>query len=261
MGYLRFRFFNIRFKLLVLGIVLLYMCDLHFFFFFFFYNELQVSDCLIFFCLPDKEHVSPQINLTNVAALNYLLRSQIFVNNSGQLQATHLILDYEPISRTFQDAGNAIKANDYRLARKDVSRPTFLAPHNLPPVAHPIPQGIPLAARIIQQVPLGQTVAQEGIASSSSLEEEIDKFQFEEEIQVEAIVISKAEEETDEYSCIQTPTPLITYVEDSSDNEVEEMAPKSGPSLRELMKVRNKQPTPQKANKSKPLMNPPPPPP
>ena len=167
------------------------------------------------------------------------------MNNSGQLRATHLILDYEPISRTFQDAGNAIKANDYRLARKDVSRPTFLVPYNLPPVAHPIPQGIPLAARIIQQVPLEQTVAQEGIASSSSLEEEIDKFQFEEEIQgVEAIAISKVEEETGEYSCIQTPAPLITYVEDSSNNEVEEMAPKSGQTLRELMKGRNKAPTP-----------------
>ena len=100
-------------------------------------------------------------------------------------------------------------------------------------------------ARLIQQVPLGQTAAQEGIASSSSLEKEIDKFQFEEETQgVEAIVISEAEEETDEYSCIQTPAPLITYIEDSSNNEVEEMAPKSGQSLRELMKARNKLPTP-----------------
>ena len=93
---------------------------------------------------------------------------------------------------------------------------------------------------------LGQTAAQEGIASSSSLEEEIEKFQFEKETQgVEAIVISEAEEETDEYSCIQTFAPLITYVEDSSDNEVEEMAPKAGPSLKELMKARNKPPTPQ----------------
>ena len=102
-----------------------------------------------------------------------------------------------------------------------------------------------MAAQPIQQVPLGQAVAQEGITSSSSLEEEIDKFQFEEDTQgVEAIVISEAEEEIDEYSCIQTPAPLITYVEDLSNNEVEEMAPKSGPSLRELMKVRNKPPTP-----------------
>ena len=111
-------------------------------------------------------------------------------------------------------------------------------------------------------MPFGQAVAEEGVTSSSSLEEEIDKFQFEEETQgVEAIVISEAEEEIDEYSCIQTPAPIITYVEDSSDNKAEEIAPKSGLSLRELMKARNKPPTPQEANKSKPPMNPPPPPP
>ena len=61
----------------------------------------------------------------------------------------------------------------------------------------------------------------------SSLEEEIDKFRFEEE----AIVISKAEEETDEYLCVQTPAFIITYVEDCSDNEEEEMAPKTGLSM------------------------------
>ena len=111
-------------------------------------------------------------------------------------------------------------------------------------------------------MPLGQAVAEEGIASSSSLEEEIDKFQFEEEeTRVEAIVISEAEEETDEYSCIQTPAPIVTYVKDSSDNKAEEMAPKPNQSLRELMKVRNKAPSPQEANKSKPPVNPPPPPP
>ena len=156
-----------------------------------------------------------------------------------------------------------IKANDYRLAHIDVSRPHFLVPHDLPPVNHPIPQGVLLAAQPIQQVPLGIAVAEEGIASSSSLKEEIDKFQFEEEEPqgVEAIVISEAKEETDEYSCIQAPTPVITYVEDFSDNEVEEMASKSNQSLRELMKGRNKVSTPQEANKSKPPMNPPHPPP
>ena len=67
-----------------------------------------------------------------------------------------------------------------------------------------------MAAHPIQQMPLGQTVTQEGIASFSSLEEEIDKFQFEEETQgVEAIVISKAEEETDEYQTSGTLQPLV----------------------------------------------------
>ena len=117
-----------------------------------------------------------------------------------------------------------------------------------------------MAAQLIQQVPLGIAIAEEGIASSS-LEEEIDKFQFEEEETqgVEAIFISEAEEETDEYSCVQAPAPVITHVEDSSENEVEEMAPKSDKSLRELMKGRNKVSTPQEANKSKPPVNLPPP--
>ena len=225
-----------------------------------FYTKLQVSNCLVFFCLTDKTQVTPRISLINVPALNYLLRSQIFVNNDGQLRAAHLILDYEPLLRSFLDIGNAIRANDYRLARIDMSRPHFLAPHDLPPIDHPIAQGIPLAAQPIQQMPPGQVVADEGIASSSLLEEEIEKFQFkEEETRVEAIVISEVKEETDKYSCIQTPAPIVTYVEDSSDNEAEEMAPKPNQILRELIKARNKAPSPQEANKSKPLVNPPPP--
>ena len=197
MGHLRFRFSNIRFKLFVFGFVLL--CQKDFLSSSSFYNELQVSNCLVFLYLTDKEQVTPRISLINVSTLNYLLRSQIFVNDDGQLRAAHLILDYEPLSRSFLDVGNTIRANNYRLARIDVSQPHFLVPHDLPPVDHPIPQGVPLAAQPIQQVPLGQAVAEEGIASSSLLEEEIDKFQFEEEETqgVEAIVISEAEEETE----------------------------------------------------------------
>ena len=114
-------------------------------------------------------------------------------------------MDYEPLSNTFQEVGNAIRANDYRLARIDVFRPHFLASYDLPLVDHPIPQGVPLATQPIQQVPLGVAVVEERVASSSSsLEEEIDKFQFkEEEIQgVEAIFILEAKEEIDEYSCV-----------------------------------------------------------
>ena len=87
------------------------------------------------------------------------------------------------------------------MARIDISRPGFLTPYDLPPIDHPIPQGIPFAAQPLQQVPLGQAIVEERAASSSSLEKEIDRFQFEEE----SIVISEAEEEVDEYSCVQTP--------------------------------------------------------
>ena len=98
------------------------------------------------------------------------------MNDNGQLRAVHLILDFEPISRSFLDVGNSIRVDDYRLARRDVFRPGFLAPYDLPPVDYPIPQGIPFAVQPLQQVPLGQAIVEEGAASSSSLEEEIDRF-------------------------------------------------------------------------------------
>ena len=146
---------------------------------FFFFHLFTLNSKFLtvwFFCLTDKTLVNPRISLINVPALNYLLRSQIFVNDDRQLRAAYLILDYKPISRTFLDVGNAIRANNYRLARIDVSRPHFLAPHDLPPVDHPIPQGIPLAAQSLQQVPLGQAIAEEGNASSSSLRKKLTSF-------------------------------------------------------------------------------------
>ena len=59
---------------------------------------------------------------------------------------------------------------------------------------------------------------------------------------------------------MQTPAQVVTYIADTSDEE-ETMAPKTGPSLKELMKNRNKAQSPQDKNKSKPPVNPPPPPP
>ena len=73
-----------------------------------------------FTCLTDKFFTNPKLSLINVPALNYLLRSEIFVNDDGQLRAVHLILDFEPISRSFLDVGNSIRAGDYRLACIDV---------------------------------------------------------------------------------------------------------------------------------------------
>ena len=90
-----------------------------------------------FRCFADKVHTTPRINLVNVQALNYLLRSEIFVSEDRQLQATHLILDYEPLSRAFVDVGQAIRAGSPRLARIDVSKPGFLAWRDLPPIQPP----------------------------------------------------------------------------------------------------------------------------
>ena len=71
----------------------------------------------------DKNHISPRVNHTNVQALNYLLRLEIFVSEDGQLRAAPLILDYEPLPHTFQDVGQAIRAGSSRLAWIDVSKP------------------------------------------------------------------------------------------------------------------------------------------
>ena len=125
------------------------------------------------------------------------------MNNDGQLRAVHLILGFDPISRSFLDVGNSIQADDHRLARIDVPRPNFLAPYDLPPVDHLIPQGIPFAAQPLQQVPLGEAIIEKGTASSSSLEQEIDIFKFEEEgTASSSSLISKAEEGADEHSCV-----------------------------------------------------------
>ena len=75
----------------------------------------------------DKRHVVPRLNLVNVADLNRDLRSKVFVSEDRLLRAVHLILDFEPISNTFQEVGHAIKAGDLRLRRIDVFVPGFLA--------------------------------------------------------------------------------------------------------------------------------------
>ena len=92
------------------------------------------------------------------------------------MRAVHLILDFEPISRVFQEIGHAIRAGDPRTNRINVSKPDFLAREDLPPVKLPVRQIPPPLIIPLQQVPLEAPVAaEEEIASSRlSLEEEID---------------------------------------------------------------------------------------
>ena len=56
----------------------------------------------------NKRHVAPWMFI----GLNKVLRSEIFVSEDRQLRAVHLILDYEPLSNQFQDAGQAIRVGD-----------------------------------------------------------------------------------------------------------------------------------------------------
>ena len=106
------------------------------------------------------------------------------MSEDRQLRAIHLILDFEPISRVFQEIDHAIRVGDPRINRIDVSKPDFLAREDLSPVRLPVQQIPPPLIIPLQQVPLeAPAVAEEEIASSRlSLEEEIDKFRFVEDI-------------------------------------------------------------------------------
>ena len=200
-----------------------------------FYDEFQLSNHICFSTtFADKRHVALSLSYTNVVALNYLLRSEIFVSEDRQLRAVHLILDFQPISEIYQDVSNAIRAGDPRLARIDVSRPNFLARDDLSPVALPLP-------KILLEV---EAAPEEKIVLSRlSLEEEIDKSRFEEEEnpRVPLVTILDAEGEANRHSGVHTPLLVIAYPDGSFEEEEDSMALNKGnKSLRELMASRGK---------------------
>ena len=160
----------------------------------------------------DKRHLAPRLNLVNVLALNYLLRSEIFMSEDRQLRATHLVLNYEPLSRIFQEAGQVIKADDPRLAHIDVSTPSFLARRDRPPVVLLLPWILPEAA----------AAPREEIAySRSSLKEEIDKFHFEEEEtpRAQVVHILDTEKETNKHSGVHATVLVIARPNSTSEEE------------------------------------------
>ena len=69
------------------------------------------------------------------------------------------------------------------MAQIDVSKPGFLAQRDLPPILQPILQNLlPVALPLLQAPPVVAAILAKGVASSRlSLEEEIDKFHFEEQ--------------------------------------------------------------------------------
>ena len=239
-GYLRVRFFSKRSRFFDPDHVTISLSSC-------FLLVINFSFLIIFLfsaSFADKGHIAPRLGLTNVVALNYLLRSEIFVSEYRQLQAVHLILDFQPISKIYQDVGNAIRAGDPRLAQIDVLRPNFLAWDNLPPVALPLPQILPEVA----------AAPEEEIASSRlSLEEERDKFCFDEEENsgVPLVTISDTEGEADGHSGVHTPLLVIALPDSSSEKEEDSMALNNGnKSLREIMASWGKVSTSQEAAKS-----------
>ena len=117
-----------------------------------------------------------------------------------------------------------------------MSKTGFLAQRDLSPVVLPGVRDPYLA----EQLPLpdepGVAVPVEGETESSRLflEEEIDEFYFEEEVQQDPVVeLSDPEGEQDQHSAVGAHL-IITCSDDSSDEEIEPMAGK-GKTLWELM--------------------------
>ena len=87
--------------------------------------------------------MNPRLSHANVVGLNYLLLSEIFVSEDRQLRVVHLILDFEPISKVFQEIGHTIRAGDPRIHRIDVSKPDFWLAKIFLPSDYPSNKSLP----------------------------------------------------------------------------------------------------------------------
>ena len=146
-----------------------------------------------------------------------------------------------------------------------MSKPGFLARRDLPLVTLPILQNPQPAVQLPPQDNPGAAVFVEEETESSciSLEEEIDEFYFKED-NPKALLIEllDAEGEPDRNSAIGVPPLVISCPENSSDEEVDDMALNKGnKSLRELMAARSKGQTSKAPTKSQTPSNLPPAPP
>ena len=160
------------------------------------------------------------------------------------MRVVHLILDFELISKVFQEIRYAIRAGDPRINRIDVSKPDFLAREDLPPVRLPIHQIPPLLVIPLQQVPLEATISAEEEITSFwlSLEEEIDQFCFVEDKgpSKKPVDISDFETEFANLSFIHPKQLVITRIDSEFEEEEKEMDQKKRPGLKGLLASRNK---------------------
>ena len=117
------------------------------------------------------------------------------------------------------------------LAQNDLRPVVLPAVQNPQPTAQPLPQDSPEAAAPVEE---------ETESSRLSLKEEIDEFYFEEDIpKAPLIQLSDVEEEQDRNSVIDAPF-IIACSDNSSNEEVDNMASNKGKILRELMVAQGK---------------------
>ena len=130
-----------------------------------------------------------------------------------------MILDFEPISRVFQEIGHAIRAGDPRINRIDVSKLDILTREDLPSIRLPVQQIPPPLIIPLQQVPLeAPVVAEEEIASSRL---SLDQFRFVEDVGPfeKPVDISDSETESVNLSSVYPKQLIITRVDSKSKEE------------------------------------------
>ena len=137
------------------------------------------------------------------------------------MRAIHLILNFEPISRVFQEIGHAIRAGDPWINRIDISKPDFLAREDLPPVRLPVQQIPPPFIIPLQQVPLEAPVATEEENASSRLS--LDQFRFVEDVgpSEKPIDILDSETKSVNLSSVHPKQLIITRVDLEFEEEEE----------------------------------------
>ena len=84
------------------------------------------------------------------------MKAEVFVHIDGQLRTTHLILDYIPISKSFQALKCVIKARDLCLHWISIVTPSFHTTGPIPEgtlTTDSIPEGIPKVTLPPQHTP------------------------------------------------------------------------------------------------------------
>ena len=80
----------------------------------------------------NKYSAIPNFNLINEPYLNKVLKAEVFIHMNRQLRVAHLILDYTPLSSSFQAPKCVIKVRDHHLHLINVVVPGFLNPGSVP---------------------------------------------------------------------------------------------------------------------------------
>ena len=95
--------------------------------FIFLYSMISHSnDTFVFEIFANKHFNTPNLNLVNEPDLTRILQSEIFEHIDGQLQVAHLILEYKPISTSFQAPKYVIKVKDPWLYQINIAIMGFL---------------------------------------------------------------------------------------------------------------------------------------